>query len=167
MINSTITAPSPTKLVQFCPYTAALTLHRPIPILQKPDSNRTGGVSMNDDVDAEVERGASAANKSAASSTSSSKTPNELAELIKINSNSQQQQQHQLLSTLRSNSASNNSPLMFGMSSGAGGGSQNGPNNFISSFSSNSANVSCRNHIFVIMDSNNFSVFRFSPVIRI
>lgn len=192
MLNAaTITSTSPTKLLQFYPFTSGSSsvvgggvhvMHRPIPILQKPDSsssttttttsNRSApSVSIDEEVEeiaAESSLKSAAANRANSSSNPSSttsaanngsattsKTPNELAaELIKI-ANSSQAQQHQssnhiqqpsqqslqqtnqLLSTLRSNSASNNSPLMFAINPNGACGSSN---NFIS-FSSNSANV--------------------------
>lgn len=37
-LNSNRTAPSPTKLAQFCPSSSSGTMHRPIPILQKADA---------------------------------------------------------------------------------------------------------------------------------
>lgn len=165
--SSSITAPSPTKLLQFYPYaqgSMSHVMHRPIPIIQKADAAMSSILSTNTNTNSQSGSDlklpcTTPKNETSLSSHSNnpnSKTPSELSELIKIS----QQQQQQLFSTLRSNSANNNSPLMFSINSNGinyNSNNSNGAtninnglyltmnqsniNNLMSSFSSNTANV--------------------------
>ncbi len=161
-------APSPTKLPQFYPYSATNNnshiMHRPIPILQKADAalsslinNLTSSSPLsqatinNSDLKLSANNNSNNLNNKNSSSNNETsvcdnqtgcndssqmnKTPTcDLNELLKINN------QQQLISTLRSNSLSNNSPLMFNNPFGMNFNSNN--NNLISPYTSNSgANV--------------------------
>lgn len=168
LINSQSSAPSPTKLPQFYPYTPSSEhiMHRPIPILQKADAalsslinNLTSSSSMShiraspsssssspQNLNSDQKSSKSTKQNSASKNQNipnTSKTPSsDLNELIKINN------QQQLISSLRT-SINNNSPLMFNM--GFNNSSQNGSSN------SNSANYngSTNNNGLITSFSNN------------
>lgn len=97
--HSSLTAPSPTKLLQFYPSYSPLSapdLHRPIPIIQKTpvviDSNQTQ-FRQNTPIVSQTQH--------------------------QSHQSAHQMQQQTLLTTLRSNSINNNSPLMFNMTNGS------------------------------------------------
>ena len=152
-------APSPTKLPQFYPYSNnnSHIMHRPIPILQKADAalsslinNLTSSSSLSLVNQSQSDLNKSQQLKNVNNVTSNetlcdsqtlndsqnmmNKTPTcDLNELIKMNN------QQQLISSLRSNSINNNSPLMFNNHFGMNFNSNNSANNnLLSSYASNS-----------------------------